>query len=76
MAELRKDDPKDPLEFNEIITRSNSGDFWGKFAAISGFFAVADKLYWGNKDLNSLKKFYDKGPKALVSSILRNNIVW
>lgn len=76
MAELRKDDPKDSSEYNEIIARSNSGDFWGKFGAISGLFAVADKLYWSNKDLNSLKKLYDKGPKSLVSSILRNNIVW
>lgn len=76
MAELRKDTPKNPLQFNEIIIRSNSGKFWRKFAAISGFFAVADKLFSNNMELNSLKKLYDKGPKALVSSILKNNIIW
>ncbi|WGS65580.1 hypothetical protein [Marinitoga aeolica] len=44
------------------ITASN---YWDKYIAISGMFAISDFFYYNNNDINSLKDIFKKGPDFL-----------
>lgn len=45
----------------DLLQRSNSGKYWEKFGAISGFFTIIDYYSRHNKDFRSISELYEKG---------------
>lgn len=55
---------------NQILERANSGLYWEKFGAISGFFGIIDYYNYNGKDIKVFKEIFEKGPKSLINFIL------
>lgn len=53
----------------EILNKANSGQYWNKFGAISGLFAIIDYYNNNNRNMCSFKDIFDNGPDMLVESI-------
>lgn len=56
---------KKEIDKNFLISGIVDNDYWNKYIAISGMFAIIDFWYSNNKKLDSLKLLYEKGPEYL-----------
>lgn len=45
----------------DILERSNTGPYWDKFGAISGFFTIIDYYIMNDKDYKSINELYKRG---------------
>lgn len=57
---------------SELLIKSNSGQFWDKFGAISGMFAIVDMIIENEYDYDIVSEIYKKGPEKFLSSIFEN----
>jgi len=55
---------------NQILEKSNSGLFWEKFGAISGFFAIIDYYNYNAKDIKTFEYIFENGPNMLMNFIM------
>ncbi|NUU95040.1 hypothetical protein XO10_01785 [Marinitoga sp. 1135] len=63
--EMLKEKLKNKLDKNLLIKGITANNYWDKYIAISGMFAIIDFWHSNNKKLDSLKLLYKKGPEYL-----------